>query len=490
MIGIFICTSLVVLTMACLLRCYPGKTNVPYGALDKRPLGSIEQVMMNLGRIGVMQIVRTVIFSSVKPISIKNVERVLYRLAARHPLLRMKIKKYIFKGITSDWFVPMENIIIKLEELPDKVWLDVMEKQLSDTEINTEDGPLWHVKFLPNINHEETEINLSHQCAMIFVFNHAICDANSMLHLINETLSNLENELTEVKHFEKIESLPLPNSLSDIAGIESRRPFSHELFQLLISLFPFILWLAMTLIHKDRSTWIRRFKKKHSNVSGTGIVAKCFNKSETEIFLHSCKVHSVSPLAAFQAASVTILADKLAISREVQFGTTVNLRSYYNECKNNIYREVASYSAFLDCKVKILEEKGDFWKLAQNCKNAVHEDLVARTEKQMQLMSVLRMVPGGVISKLNNVTSLFSFGNLGNCSFLNRNDDSHVRVIAVYGTGSIHRGPMPLFCAHLIYFEKRFLWNLSYSTSNISKEAAAIVAENIKQKIIEETVCK
>ena len=267
-----ICTSIVVLTAVWFIGCYPNKNKVQNEAMDGRPLGNIEQIMLNFGTNGVMYFAWTVIFSSEKPISIRNLERVLYRLAERHSLLRMKVKKCICKGIASDWFVPMEHINIKLEVLPDKEWLDVMERQLSETEINPEEGPLWHVKFLPNIQHQETDNNLPHQCALMFVFNHAICHANSMLRLINETLSNLENELKGVEDSENLESLPLPKSLYDIAEVGSRLPILLKLCQLLISVFPSSILgvIVGRLLHKDRRQWIKKLNNIPHTVDRTG----------------------------------------------------------------------------------------------------------------------------------------------------------------------------------------------------------------------------
>ena len=265
--------------------------------MDRRPLGNIEQGMVNVGRKSVIHIVQTLIFSSEQPISNKNVERVLHRPAERHPLLRMKVTKQICDGTVSVWFVPMDKINIKMEELPDKVWLDVMNKELSVAEINLEEGPLWHVKFLPTINREETDGSLSMRPGI----QHVISNTNSMLHLCNEVLSNLEDELKGITKVEKLESLPLPASLCDIADITNTLPVSLKFCQLFDSLIPYILGaIVRKLVLKDRTVWINKIKNNPSTVPQTGTIPMVFNKSETEKFLNSCKTHSVSPLAAFR----------------------------------------------------------------------------------------------------------------------------------------------------------------------------------------------
>ena len=98
---------------------------------DRRPLGNIEQIFLNMGSIGVNHTVRTVILSSERPISLKSVEIALLRLAERHPLLRVKVKRSISDDNENDWFIPMDKMEVKEEELPHKMWLDVMKQQLS-----------------------------------------------------------------------------------------------------------------------------------------------------------------------------------------------------------------------------------------------------------------------------------------------------------------------------------------------------------------------
>ena len=71
------------------------------------------------------------IFSSENPISLQSIEIALLRLAERHPLLRVKIKRSISDYNENDWFIPMDKMEVKVEELPNKMWLDVIKQQLS-----------------------------------------------------------------------------------------------------------------------------------------------------------------------------------------------------------------------------------------------------------------------------------------------------------------------------------------------------------------------
>ena len=462
---------------------------------DRRALGNIEQVMLDAGREGHLVIVRTAIISSKRPISLKSLQIAMICLAERHPLLRLKVKRSISSDMDNDWFIPMDKMEVKVDELPNKLWMDVMEQQLSESAINVEEGPLWHVKFLPNINREDTHVKLPHQCALVFVFDHAICDDNSLLRLINETLLCLEDEMNGVKKYDTIESLPLPESLCDLTGVVNAPPLSPKPFQLLIS------WLSSSigrivagLKAKDNFEWIKKINNNFippAVIPATNMIPMAFNRSETRQLMKACKSHNVSPFAAFQAALLTIINNKLNLS-EAEFKITVNLRPFYAKSKaDNIYQQVVSYATFIPCETKIPETKktSGFWTLAEYFKYAVHDKLKGRVDESLHLFSASRHSKISVdvpVSEAKTITSIAIFHNLGNCSFMDRKDDCPVRVISTYGCVPQHLDSNSLFHAHCVYFENIFLYSLCYSTDTISKNAALKIAEDLKQKIIEE----
>ena len=494
MIPILMCSACCILTTTIwFLRWWTKKKHTAIEATDGRPLGGAEQVMMNLGRKGMMTAVRAAVFSSQKPIVLQNVQGVLHRLAERHPLLRMKVQKRFSEGTTGDWFVPMEKITIKLDELPDKVWLDVMERQLSEPEINLEEGPLWLVKFLPNINLEYTDVKLSHQCALIFVFNHAICDASSMLRLINETLSYLEDELNGVETRKVIDSLPLPGTCLEVTKLSSRGPLYCRFAEALYCWFPSILgFIIKRSLFKDKSMWLKKLDSSSSTILKTSIIPMSLNQFETESLLRSCKTRSVSPFAAFQAALLTILTDRLSITGEVKFRVTVSLRPYCRQSKMNcIDQQIACYVSAIDCKVGIPEgnENSDFWNLAQSCKKTVHNNISGRVEKNMHMFSILR-TNSEPLTDTRSIGTLVNFNNCGNCSFLNRDENCPVRVTSIYACSARHNGSKPLFNCHLMYFEKRFLWNLTYYSNLVNTNVASNIAALVQQKLLQETGAK
>ena len=479
MIELLIFSLCVVLTMMWLLGWNPKKKEAAKKATDRRALGNYEQMDLNLGREGGLSIVSTIIVASLRPISLEKVEKALCRLAKRHPLLRMKIKQSIGNKTANDWFVPMDNMKIKIEELPDYIWLDVMEKQLSIPIINREEGPLWHVKFLPNINTEDTHIKLPHQCALIFVFDHVMSDGGTLMHLINETLSFLGDDLNNVEHSDHIDSLPLPISICDITDIDNNLPFSLKCLKLLIKWFPSI--LGMIVKGQKFMNCVNKNIDKTS-ISATNIIPTTFNEEETRAILKACKAHSVSPLAALQAAMITILTEKQHISREIEFVTTVDLRGYYPECQANYkYQQVANYATLVPCKITIPEEKTntDFWSLAKSCKHAVHDNLLTRIKYNLQLFLIISKFLFENQSQISQIT----FTNLGNCSFLNRKDDCPIRLLAFYGGTSMHDEVLPLYC--ISYLENRLIWNLNYSTGNISRDIATRIVKGINEKLLE-----
>ena len=356
----------------------------------------------------------------------------------------------------------MEKITVKLEELPDKVWLDVMEKQLSEPEINPEEGPLWHVKFLRDINLEDTDKKLAYQCALIFVFNHAICDASTMLHLINETLSYLEDELNGGGTYQTLDSLPLPGTCFQVTKLSSKAPLYCKFADTFYYWFPSIIGLIIKIsLFKDRSLWLKKLDSNSCTILKTSIIPMYLNEfeTETESVLRSCKTHAVSPFAAFQAALLTILTDKLSITGEVEFTVTVSLRPYCNQSEMEcIDQQIAYYVSSLACKVTTPDgnENSDFWRLAQSCKKTVHNNILGRVGKRLHMFSILRTNTEPITDK-RSIDKLVNFNNCGNCSFLNRNETSPARVTSIYACSAQHNGSKPLFNCHFIYFEKRML---------------------------------
>ena len=485
----FICF---VLTAMWLMRWHRKEKESPIVTMDRRPLCDFEQHMMNLGRRGLLHIVDTVIFASANPMTLQNVEKAMLRLVKRHPLLRMKVKQSTCNKTTNDWFEPMDQIQKNVEELADKEWLDVVEKQLSEPGINREEGPLWHVKFLPNINCENTHITLPHQFALIFVFDHAICDGSSILIIINETLSYLEDELNGVEHYENPESLPLPKSFCDILDIEKRLSFSFKFIQLLTNWVPSIVrMIANKMYAKDRSWLIKNIDDnppiKSTIRPATRMIPIVFDKNETKQFMKSCKAHSVSPFAALQAAMLIVLVEQLSLSEEVHFDTTVDVRPQYAQSRaDSIYEQVAYYAKSIMCKITIQSEKKttDMWAVAESCKHAVHDNLFTRVENTLQLYYLMNKIQVDPAI----VTPLAVFVNSGKCSLLDRADDCPARAIAMYGSVPMHNISRPvLFGIHCICLENRFMWILTYSTNNINIDTASEIAKGIKQKLIQET---
>ena len=91
---------------------------------------------------------------------------------------------------------------------------------------------------------------------------------------------------------------------------------------------------------------------KRNMVSATNMIPTTFNEKDTKAIMKACKVHYVSPLAAIQAAMITILTEKQYISGEIEFTATVDLRRYYPACKaNDKYQQVANYATLAPCEI-------------------------------------------------------------------------------------------------------------------------------------------
>ena len=223
-------------------------------------------------------------------------------------------------------------------------------------------------------------------------------DGGALMHLINETLLFLEDDLNDVEHSDHIDSLPLLKSVCDITDIENKLPFSLKCIKLLIRWFPSILGRIVKQ-QKSKNFVTENMAKtslEQNMVSATNMIPTTFNEKETKASMKTCKAHYVWPLAAIRAAMITILTEKQYISGEIEITATVDLRRYYPECKANYkYQQVANYVTLVPCKIEISEEKTntDFWRLAESCKHVVHDNLLTRIRYNMQLFLIMSKFP-------------------------------------------------------------------------------------------------
>ena len=63
---------------------------------------------------------------------------------------------------------------------------------------------------------------------------------------------------------------------------------------------------------------------------------------------------------------------------------------------------------------------------------------------------------------------------------MNRKDDCPIRLFAFYGGTSMHDELLTLYS--ICYLENRLIWNLNYSTGNISRDSATQIAEGINKR--------
>ena len=157
-----------------------------------------------------------------------------------------------------------------------------------------------------------------------------------MLPIINETLLYFENSINGFENYEKVESLPLPESLCDLTDVEHRLTLFLKVFQLLIRWIPAIMeWIVTRLIAKDNTKNLKNNFIPPTVIPASNLVPIVFNQSETMQLMNSCKAQNLSPFAAFQAAVLTILNDKLSLPRDFKLNIPVNIRPYYSKLKQD-----------------------------------------------------------------------------------------------------------------------------------------------------------
>ena len=216
-------TSLCVLVLALLLvvalKVFPKKVREKDDLIihlsdgeekTSRRLGMLEQVFLEREKINNWGTVSSVLLlDSTQELRQDELRKALVLLAKRYPLLRMRIQE------TTDGvhFEEMENPTTIDFELLNQVtaddWVQGFEAELNGYEFNITRGPLWRARLLKETFSEGKFTN-----AVVFTFQHVICDALSIFEFQKTLLEFLASLHGGVEF--KVESLPLKPPLESL----------------------------------------------------------------------------------------------------------------------------------------------------------------------------------------------------------------------------------------------------------------------------------
>ena len=384
-LGVIICcllitASLLLLVLKILKR--KERPNLPVHRTDNgklsRPLGLLEQVLLEREKVNNWGTVTSVLLlDSTQELNQDHLRKALSLLTKRYPLLRMRIKE----NENGTCFEEMENTDAVDFELLDKIsadsWIEGFEEELNGYLFDIGKGPLWRVRLLKETFNEGKFRN-----ALVFTFQHVICDALSIFELQKKLLEILTS-LHGGEEFE-VESLPLRPSLESLVP-KLVKP--NILERLLFSSF-FMLQRAKTFFVKPKNLYLSVYppvaNADPSVTKKTRLLTRSLSEEGTKRVIKSCKANKCTVHGAITAS--THLAIARILHREIhELKIPVSVESSYSvsmrkDCEPKVNSdEFGAYvsASTLSIPVPLIkpDDEQGFWEFARACTREVHTQL-------------------------------------------------------------------------------------------------------------------
>ena len=343
-----------------------------------RPLGFTERVMLERQRVNHWGTVTSVLLlDSKEELNQDHLRKALGLLPKRFPLLRMRINESGSEACFEEMDSPDTVDFQVLDGIPADKWEEGFEEEVNGALFNTETGPLWRVRLLKETIHEGKFRN-----ALVFTFQHAICDALSIFELQKKLMEFLAS-LYRNEEFE-VESLPLrppvESLMSDLMtpSIGERLLFSSYITLQRVKIFfakPDNLYLS---VYPPAANSDPSIAKKSC------LLGRTLSEDETKLLLKSCKSNKCTVHGAITASTHLAIARILQQKKHdletpvtVESAFTASLRKY---CKPAVKSdEIGAYVCVsgLSIPVPLLypDDKQGFWDFARACTREVHTQL-------------------------------------------------------------------------------------------------------------------
>lgn len=446
-----------------------------------RRLGYTEKIMYIEQKKGNLLLCNALILQSKKKISEDYIRMALTMLAERHPLLSKCVREDVCEG--EYFFKDMEEFQADIRVDTSENWMNVMENELLKKFENTEKGPLWRVVLLPDACYKNcVKSDQSFQCVCLFIFHHSIVDGTSYARLFGEFLDRLDEAIkNQVTKVEKMDMLPPMDAYIEDMRTNSAKERIIRNMARMINNIPLLRRLFIRAIFK-----IPHYIKVHQveevkNIKvgrRTCIIPVELPVAESTQVLAACKRRKVKVHGALQTAAAIAYAKLVTggeILEELKIGAspTVNLRPYLDSNVPSDY--LGAYFTGCPYKNKVGPEF-DFWELAATASTQIHSFLQAK--KMMSFFHIFYDC-GNLFQDLLKYTRTLPgrrwddmvFTNLGNISFLNRDESSSVKIIARYGCSGEHNSGN-VFANNIATFEGKVFWTFVYYSNITSEEVA------------------
>lgn len=358
---------------------YPVKQNdFMAKSTHSRPLGMTERVLLDREKINNWGTVTSVLLlDSHEELNQDQLRKALGLLPKRFPLLRMQINESGAEPCFEEMENPETVDFRVLDEIMADEWEKGFEEEADGPPFNLETGPLWRVRLLRESFRKDKYNN-----ALLFTFQHTICDALSVFQLqqkLVECLAALHNG----DEFE-VKSLPLRPPLESLLSNRGE-PSTGE--KVLISSF-FALQRAKTFFVKPNNLYLSVYPPvANSNPSvkkKTCLLGRSLSEEDTKLLIKNCKANKCTVHGAITASTHQAIARILRVKKH-DLQTPVSIDSAYTvslrkECQPKV--ETFEFGAYMTASALSIsvplaypDDKDGFWEFARTCTREVHSQL-------------------------------------------------------------------------------------------------------------------
>ncbi|KAL7648290.1 UNVERIFIED_CONTAM: hypothetical protein RMT77_000196 [Armadillidium vulgare] len=388
------------------------------------------------------------------------------------------------------WFCRMSKESLDFQVIENLSPVDVLQKETCKS-FNSENGPLWRVKFFPENSNIEMKEENEHMSDAIFSFHHIITDGftssqicNNFVEVLNDVICGLVK--SEYKNFGKFSDSTETDEL-----IKQRIQFFQdnpkEFQKITNEMIDF----------KNRTVVLNQLFPVPDDVSiTTKHLMRDLEEGQTILLLSKFRKHGVTFHSGFTAvanwAYMEILTENGFKQDFLDMGAyhAVNVRRYWKPCSSI---QLGCHIGPMRLVVKTHRNIGkQFWEHAHEIQNKLQTHLKERKTLDEIIAYPLTSKSGEsynfaeLFSNPPPLNIYYSTSNMGDLSSILKNEGKHVNIDWLTRSTSCHSLNMSFI--HLFHtLNGRFMYGMDYSTKYITDSLADLYVEKIFNKL--ELIC-
>lgn len=445
-----------------------------------RRLGKLEQVLFEREKNNNWGTVSSVLLlDSAQELSLDLLKRALNLLTKRYPLLRMRVKDSADnQGLCFEEMENPEKIDFQVSDtIKAGNWTKGLEEELNSYLFDIENGPLWRVKLLGEINKDGKFRN-----ALLFTFQHVICDALSIFEL-QKYLMRILSSLHNGEHFE-VERLPFRPPLETFIS----KVAQPNIFERLLFSTSFMLQKLKVSFFKPKNSFLSLYppvaNTEPSVTKKTCLLTRALGQEETERLIQSCKANRCTVHGAITASTHSAIAGIMQRERK-DFKNPLSVKSSYSinmrkDCEPTV--NSTEFGAFITgtelsiaVPVSNTNDVQGFWNLAHQCTREVHSQI--KSGKHRNLLKFYQCVDIPTYCKMSNYehnqgrrSHICNINNYGSHQLPQAENSSFKFAGTYFGVQAAKTGH--IFGNNLMTVDNRLYWAVEYFPHVTTKEQA------------------